>query len=128
MTTILIVERDDATMRLLAWGMREEGYTVVTSAGADELIAGERVAPDVIVFNTGMAVDIKRLWVSALRYIVPYVDIIDLCSTEDMSTYDTGADGYLEAPYRLDKLICVIEALRGARERGSSSEPSVEPA
>ncbi|MDP9236138.1 MAG: hypothetical protein M3P30_01840 [Chloroflexota bacterium] len=62
MTTILIIERDDAAMRLLAWGMREEGYTVLTSAGADELVAGERIVPDVIVFNTGMAEDIKRLW------------------------------------------------------------------
>jgi DNA-binding response OmpR family regulator len=127
MTTILIVERDDAAMRLMAWGMREEGYTVVTSAGADELLAGERVAPDVIVFNTCMAVDIKRLWVSALRYIVPYVDIIDLCTTADISTYDTGADGYMEAPYRVDKLVSVIEALRGPRESGSSSEPTVAP-
>ena len=128
MTTVLIVERDDAAMRLMAWGMREEGYTVVTSAGADELVTGERVAPDVIVFNTGMAMDVKRLWVSALRYIVPYVDIIDLCTTGDISAYDTGADGYLEAPYRVDNLVNAIEALRLAREAGPAAERSVAPA
>lgn len=127
MTTVLIIERDDAAMRLLAWGMREEGYTVLTSAGADELVAGERIAPDVIVFDTGMAVDVKRLWVSSLRYIVPNVDIIDLCTTADMSTYDTGADGYLEPPYRVDKLMAVIETLRRSRAIAPVSESTGAP-
>jgi DNA-binding response OmpR family regulator len=127
MTTILIIERDDTAMRLLAWGMREEGYTVLTSAGADELVAGERIAPDVIVFNTGMTEDIKRLWVSSLRYIVPNIDIIDLCTTDDISAYDTGADGYLEAPYRVDKLMAVIETLRRRRAMAPVSESTGAP-
>ena len=115
MTTILIIERDDEAMRLMAWGMRELGHHVVTSAGADELVAGEAVRPDAIVFNTGMPMEVKRLWVRSLRYIVPGVVVIDLCTTGDRTTYDTGADGYPEQPYRVDVLSNLIESLRARR-------------
>ena len=115
-TTVLIIERDDEAMRLMAWAMREEGFTVYTSAGADELVTGDQIKPDVIIFNTGMAVDVKRLWVSSLRYVVPNVDISDLCTTGDIASYDTGADGYLEGPYLLKNLVKVIDALRRKRE------------
>lgn len=115
MSTILIIERDNEAMRLLAWGMRELGHNVVVSAGADELLVGDRVKPDVIVFNTGMAMDVKRLWVRSLRYIAPNVDVIDLRPERDMSAYDTEADGYLEPPYGVDKLTALIESLRERR-------------
>ena len=126
MATVLIIERDNKAMRLLAWGMREAGHHVVTSVGADELVAGDRLQPDVIVFNTGMAVDVKRLWVSSLRYIVPQVDVIDLCTTGDISTYDTGADGYLEAPYRVDALVNLMEGLRVRRASITAARQSSE--
>ena len=115
MATILIIERDNEAMRLLAWGMRELGHTVAVSAGADELVTGDRVQPDVIVFNTVMAMDVKRLWVRSLRYIAPNVDVIDLRPEGDMSAYDTEADGYLEPPYGVDKLTVLIESLRTRR-------------
>lgn len=123
MPTVLIIERDDKAMRLLAWGMREEGYKVVTSAGADELVTGERVLPDVIVFNTAMPMDVKRLWVSSLRHIVRDVDVIDLRTAGDSSTYDTGADGYLEPPYRIEALVTLIGTLRAGRTTNAVSAP-----
>ena len=125
MATVLIIERDNKAMRLLAWGMREAGHHVVTSAGADELLAGERFEPDVIVFNTGMPMDVKRLWVSSLRYIVSDVDVIDLSPTGHIPTYDTGADGYLEEPYRVDALVNLMEGLRVRRANTrSATEPT----
>ena len=127
MATVLIIERDDKAARFMAWRLRQAGHKVVTSVGADELVTGERVQPDVIVFNTGMPMDVKRLWVSSLRYIVPEVDVIDLCTTVDLSTYDTGADGYLQAPYRVGALVALMEELRVRRATAtvpSSSEVS----
>jgi DNA-binding response OmpR family regulator len=124
MATVLIIERDNKEMRLLAWGMQEVGHTVVVSAGPDELALGDRVQPDVIVFNTGMARDIKRLWVRSLRYMAPNVDIIDLRPAGDASTYDTGADGYLEPPYGVDQLVALMESLRVRRSTASQREPS----
>ena len=126
MSTVLIIERDNRAMRLLAWGMREAGHFVVTSVGADELVIGNRLEPDVIVFNTGMPMDVKRLWVSSLRYIVPDVDVIDLSPTGHIPTYDTGADGYLEAPYRVDALVHLMEELRVRRATVTSARQSSE--
>ena len=125
MATILIIERDNREMRLLAWGMREVGHTVVVSAGPDELVLGDRVQPDVIVFNTGMAMDIKQLWVRSLRYMAPNVDVIDLRPVGDVSTYDTGADGYLEPPYGVDQLVALMASLRARRATASERKSAI---
>ena len=126
MATVLIIERDNRAMRLLAWGLREAGHNVVTSVGADELVIGDRLEPDVIVFNTGMPMDVKRLWVSSLRYIVPDVDVIDLSPTGHIPTYDTGADGYLEMPYRVNALVHLMDELRLRRAAVTSPRQSSE--
>ena len=122
MANVLIIERDNQAMRLLAWGMQDAGHTVVVSAGPDELVLGDRVQPDVIVFNTGMAMDIKRLWVRSLRYMVPNVDVIDLRPAGDESAYNTGSDGYLEPPYGVDQTVALMESLRARRVAASEGE------
>jgi len=127
MATVFIIERDNKASRFMAWRLRQAGHAVVSSFGGDELVTGERVQPDVIVFNTSMPMEVKRLWVSSLRYIVPDVDVIDLCTTTDLATYDTGADGYLRAPYRVDALVALMEELRAQRELAAAPTSSEVP-
>ncbi len=111
MASILIIEKEDPAMHLLAWGLTQEGYTVATASDPELVGAKDALKPDVIVLNTGMSRDIKRLWVSTLRYLVEGVRVIDLTSDANDST-DSGADAYLTAPYRIDNLVEVMQRLQ----------------
>jgi DNA-binding response OmpR family regulator len=109
-TKILIIERDDPRLRLLEWGLREEGLEV---AHASDPATAERAGarPDVIVFNTGMPAPSKRAWIDSLRYMVPGVRVVDLAAEGEQGTRDSGADAYLAAPFRIDELQSIISTL-----------------
>jgi hypothetical protein len=74
-TTVLVIERDDPNLKLLAWGLQEEGFDVLTADAP--AIPGGDVRPDFIVFNTGMLAEDKKLWVDMMRYLAPGARIID---------------------------------------------------
>jgi DNA-binding response OmpR family regulator len=109
-TKILIIEKDDPRLRLLEWGLREDGLEVAHAS--DPATAGlDGARPDVIVFNTGMPVASKRVWIDSLRYMVPGVRIVDLAAEGEFGTGDSGADAYLAAPFRIDELQTIISRL-----------------
>ena len=109
---ILIIEAVEPRLRLLDWGLRGEGLEVTTVAG---LPAGApELRPDVIVMNTGMPPDGKRAWIQALRYLVPGVRVVDLASDRHGDeAYDTGADAYVEHPFRIDEVRVTMATILG---------------
>jgi DNA-binding response OmpR family regulator len=111
-TTVLIIEKDDPRVELLHWGLQQEGFDVV-HATDPEHAAREEFRPEVIVLNTGMAADVKRIWITSLRLIVPGVRIVDLPGGPHGDDYDTGADGYLSDPIRLDHLQTLMTRILG---------------
>lgn len=111
MTTVLLIEKDSPAVNLMEWALRQEGFEVIVATDPDAA-DGIALNPDVIVFNTHMPGDGKRLWVSTLRFLVPGVAVIDLVPANDPA-HDTGADAYLQQPYRIDNLIDIITKLGG---------------
>ena len=111
MTTVLLIEKDSPAVNLMEWALRQEGFEVVVATDP-EAADGVALKPDVVVFNTHMPGDGKRLWVSTLRFLVPGVSVIDLVPPGDPA-HDTGADAYLQQPYRIDELAEIITNLRG---------------
>jgi DNA-binding response OmpR family regulator len=109
---ILIIEAEEPRLRLLDWGLRGEGLEVTTVA---ELPAGApELRPDVIVMNTGMPGNGKRVWIQSLRYLVPGVRVVDLVSDHrGDEDYDTGADAYVHKPFRIDELRTTMAAILG---------------
>ena len=95
----------------MEWGLREDGFEVLTAHGLPESDAALR--PDVIVLNSSVPEAGKRVLISALRYLVPDARIIDLMGDDAPSLYDTGADGYLRPPFRLAELQTIMAAILG---------------
>ena len=119
MTTVLLVEKEQPAVNLMEWGLREEGYDVIVATDPDEphLVP---VTPEVVVFNTHIAADEKRLWVSAFRFLAPHVAVVDLVPP-GITSRDTGADAYLHPPYPMSELVRLIVGFAAARDaRGAT--------
>lgn len=111
-TRILIIEAAEPRLRLRDWGLREEGLEVITVAGLPPGAAELR--PDIIVMNTGMPAEGNRAWVQSLRYLVPGVRIVDLVNDDHGDdAYTTGADAYVQHPYRIDELRVTMATVLG---------------
>jgi DNA-binding response OmpR family regulator len=112
-TTVLIIEKDDPRLKLMEWGLLQDGFDVTVASGPHAVAGGQAARPDVIVMNTGMPAESKRIWIAGLRYLVPDVKIVDLPSGPHDAEYDSGADAYLREPFRLDALHAIVETLLG---------------
>lgn len=114
MTSVLIVEDEPPAMRLMAWALQEAGMDVLLALdpeGAAELLTNESHCPDLIVLNSEAPVDRKRAWVTKLRSMSHGARIIDLAEDAKSAAHDTGADAYVESPYRAITLVEEIEQL-----------------
>lgn len=109
MTDILIIETDEPPLRLLAWGLREEGLNVATVAGPDA--ASTTPKPTAVIMNTHMEAGEKRLWIGSIRYLLPGVVVLDLAANGDPVLSDSGADAYIYPPARVDQILDVIGKL-----------------
>ncbi len=111
MPRVLIVQHDQPAVRLLAWGLSQEGIETLVAPGDD---APEHLAaqpPDVIVMNTNIDAEHKRTVISALRMLAPAASIIDLAPDAEAAGRNTGADIYLNEPFRVDDLVARIRDL-----------------
>lgn len=119
MCTVLIIEEDAPTVRLLAWALREtDGYEVLSADGLANAASAVAATPDYILVNTHMRLPDKREYIASLRYLVPDVSVIDLRSSGE-DDGDSGADAYISPPY-LDSLVATLHRLATTKEGLSS--------
>jgi two-component system response regulator MprA len=134
---ILVVE-DDATLRdLLARGLREHGWTVVTAAdGASALrAAGTDVPFDATVLDIGLPDSDGRDVCQAMRARGITAPVLFLTARDQLhdvlSGFAAGADDYLAKPFHISELIARLRVAlrRAAPPRAADvSELTLDPA
>ena len=115
MTTLLNIQVDEQTMRLMDWILSEEGYTVVNALDAPPATLAHEHLPDIIIINTNMEPAEKRACIVALRGLNPGVSVLDLGVGVERQSYDTGADQYLDRPFSASDLIARVRERFGGR-------------
>jgi DNA-binding response OmpR family regulator len=113
MITVLNIQADEQILRLMDWILTEEGFTVVNALGSPPATLTHPHRPDVIIVNTNMSQDEKRVCIVALHGLVPDVGVIDMSIGAESSAYDTGADEYLNKPFSADDLLARVRACVG---------------
>ncbi len=105
---IVVVEDATPALRLLAWGLREEGFTVETCLldNVTGCVAAMSERPAAAIVNMIGALDVKRACVATVHGAVSRV--IDLCATAGEAC---GADVGVEGPYRIETIIQAIKRL-----------------
>ncbi len=114
MTTVLNIQADEQILRLTDWILTEEGFTVVNALGAPPATFAHPHRPDVIIVNTNMSQDEKRVCIVALHGLVPDVGIVDLSIGAESDAYETGAEQYLNKPFCAEDLIARVRACADA--------------
>jgi len=117
-STILVVEDDGATLKLLRDVLLESGHAVVCassiSEGLSALMAGK---PDVVVLDRGLpdgdglklCLDLKKDPV--MKYI-PVIMLTGRTLSEDkVLGLRFGADDYLTKPFEIEELLARVDAL-----------------
>jgi two-component system response regulator MprA len=122
---ILIIEDDQAILKLLQRGLAYEGYTVDTAVdGRMGLIAARDHTPDLVILDW-MLPGMDGLEVCKRLRSASNVPILMLTAKDDVSDrvqgLDAGADDYLVKPFSFDELLARIRAL--LRRSTVSSKP-----
>ncbi|MDP9236139.1 MAG: hypothetical protein M3P30_01845 [Chloroflexota bacterium] len=110
MTTVLNIQADEPTMRMMDWILSEAGFNVVNALGAPPATFAHPHRPDIVIVNTNMSQDEKRACILALHGILPDVFVLDLSIGAEFDAYDTGADQYLNKSFSADDLIARVRA------------------
>ncbi len=128
MTSILVVEDDEAIRNACRRGLTERGYAVATAAtglaGIEHVLAS---APQVVLVDLGLP-DLDGLALISMIRAASQVPIIVITAQDDDPTMvralDGGADDYVVKPFGTDQLAARIRAvLRRAGGTGAPSEP-----
>ncbi len=128
MTSILVVEDDEAIRNACRRGLTERGYAVATAAtglaGIEQVLAS---APQVVLVDLGLP-DLDGLALISMIRAATQVPIIVITAQDDDPTMiralDGGADDYVVKPFGTDQLAARIRAvLRRAGGAGAPSEP-----
>ncbi len=126
MTSILVVEDDEAIRTACRRSLDERGYAVATAAtglGGLELLLS--TDPDVVLLDLGLP-DVDGLaLISMIRATASAVPIIVITAQDDDPTMiralDGGADDYVVKPFGTDQLAARIRAV--LRRAGGSGDP-----
>jgi DNA-binding response OmpR family regulator len=126
---ILVVEQGGPHVRLLTWGLQEEGYEVLAAADFSHWDEKDAVLRDVLVFNSHMTPASYVLWVKAIRALVPGVKVVDLATSVGSPPQSTGADAYVYPPHRVEELVAAIARITGVSPppKGTPSEYPQHP-
>lgn len=124
MTSVLVIEDDEAIRTLTRRGLSERGYAVATAAtgmaGLEHLIAE---APQVVLLDLGLP-DVGGLTLIPMIRAVSTVPIIVITAQDDDPTMvralDDGADDYVVKPFGTDQVAARIRAV--LRRAGSGGE------
>lgn len=122
MTSILVVEDDDAIRAAVQRGLRERGHAVASvSTGLAGLEHILREAPQVVLLDLGLP-DVDGLTLISMIRAASAVPIIVITAQDDDPTMikalDSGADDYVIKPFGTDQAAARIRAVlrRGGRE------------
>jgi DNA-binding response OmpR family regulator len=122
MTSILVVEDDDAIRTAVTRGLRDRGHAVV--AVATGLAGLEHVlheSPQVVLLDLGLP-DVDGLTLIAMIRAASAVPLIVITAQDDDPTMikalDSGADDYVVKPFGTDQVAARIRAVlrRGGRD------------
>lgn len=127
MTSILVVEDDDAIRSAIARGLRERGHAVAvvaTGLAGLEHILHER--PQVVLLDLGLP-DIDGLTLIAMIRAATDVPVIVITAQDDDPTtvraLDSGADDYVVKPFGTDHVAARIRAV--LRRSGRDLTPTI---
>lgn len=127
MTSILVIEDDDAIRTAVTRGLRERGYAV--AAVASGLAGLEHVlheGPQVVLLDLGLP-DVDGSTLISMIRTASTVPIIVITAQDDdptmISALDRGADDYVVKPFGTDQVAARIRAVlrRGVRESAPST-------
>jgi len=123
---ILVIEDDEAILKVLRRGLAYEGYTVDTAAdGQSGLMAARDNPPDLVILDL-MLPGIDGLEVCRRLRAGGSVPILILTAKDSVNDritgLDMGADDYLVKPFNLDELLARVRALM---RRAQPSRPQV---
>ncbi len=123
MTSILVVEDDEAIRRAVQRGLTERGHAVATAAaglpGLEQVLSRP---PELVLLDLGLP-DIDGLTLISMIRAASEVPIIVITASDEDPTMvkalDSGADDYVVKPFGIDQLAARIRAVlrRGGRGR-----------
>ncbi len=128
MTSVLVVEDDDAIRAAVRRGLSERGYAVAVAstgmAGLEHVIAEQ---PQVVLLDLGLP-DVSGLTLISMIRAASAVPIIVITAQDDDPTMvkalDGGADDYVVKPFGTDQ---VAARIRAVLRRGGRATESSEP-
>src|SRR5688500_2729528 len=128
MTTVLVVEDDDAIRNNVARILRLEGYDVtVATNGIEGLERAQAVRPDIVISDINMPGMDGFALVEALRADATFATTVVMLLTalDDRASMrrgmGTGADDYLAKPFTRVELLEALDALLRKRGRIAAS-------
>jgi len=116
----LLVENQSSLGRFVGMALMEAGYAVSKVSTPEEV--GPMLAPsppDLIIFNTGLAVEDKSMFIYTWREQVPALKVLEIseepliktgASSIDLATLD-APNAILSIPFTLEELPAKVEAL-----------------
>lgn len=129
--TILVVDDDLATLKLVGLVLDQEGYDVVAARSGEEGLERARLQnPDLILLDVMMrGIDgyevVQRLRADPATAQVPILMLTAKSDLDDQMTgFEVGADDYLTKPFHRDELVSrVASVLRLAEHRQTPPQP-----
>ena len=129
MTSVLVVEDDEAIRSAVRRGLTERGHAVATAAtgmsGLEQVLADR---PQVVLLDLGLP-DVDGLALISMIRATSQVPIIVITARDDDPTMvkalDSGADDYVVKPFGTDQVAARIRAVlrRSGGDSGSAPEP-----
>jgi DNA-binding response OmpR family regulator len=123
----LVVEDDRALARVLAQGLREEGWTVTVALDGAEgmrLLGSTEPAFDVVVLDRMLPRLDGLEFVAQLRQRGEGIPVLMLTARTELESrvqgFDAGVDDYLPKPFEFDELVARLKAIY-RRSRGFAS-------
>lgn len=112
---VLIVEDDHSLRQLLARGLREQDFEVVTASDGASALRSVDPMPDAIVLDIGLPDSDGRDVCQALRARGVDVPVIFLTARSDLtdrlSGFASGGDDYLVKPFAFAELVARLSAV-----------------
>lgn len=126
MTTILLVDDDDALLHTLSLNLQARGHQVLTAqSGVGALEVARASDPDVVILDLGLP-DLSGADVLRQLRVWTAVPVIVLSarhgSSDKVQALDLGADDYVTKPFGIDELLA---RLRAAIRRASTTDQDV---
>ena len=121
---ILLIENVSGLGRVLGISLLEAGYAVSKVNQPEDVEARIVNSPvDVVVFNTGLAAQLKSDFIHGWRQVAPTIKILEISeeplikSAAGIDMEKVGApDGYLAIPFLIEELPNAVESLLKGEE------------